>query len=72
MDCNSVSRAELELTLKRLKSNFEDLEETINFNFTYSVAHIGGGQVRKDEESLRKLKEEICRIEELLSKTDST
>jgi hypothetical protein len=56
------------LLVKRLKDNFEDLEETVRFNFTYSSAHIGGEQVKKDEESLRRLKEEISIIEQLLSK----
>jgi hypothetical protein len=67
-DYNSMSKAELESVLKRLKSNLEDLEETIRFNFAYSSAHISGGQVRKDEESLRKLEEEVGIVEELLSK----
>jgi hypothetical protein len=61
-----MSKAELEVALKRLQSNFDDLEETINFNFTYSSAHIGGNQVRKDEESLQKLKEEIVRVKQIL------
>lgn len=64
-----MSKAELESALKRLKSNFEDLEETISFNFTYSVAHVDLGQVIRDEESLMELKEEIRSIEDLLSKT---
>jgi hypothetical protein len=70
MDYNSMSRAELESALKRLQSNFDDLEETINFNLAYSSSHIGGEQVRKDEELLRELKEEILRVKELLAKTD--
>ena len=71
MDYSSLSKTELELILKRLQSSFEDLEETINFNFTHSAAHIDGSQVRRDEESLRELKEEICKVKESLSKTDS-
>jgi hypothetical protein len=67
-DYNAMNMAELNLELKRLKDNFEDLEETVRFNFTYSSAHIGGEQVKKDEESLRRLKEEISIIEQLLSK----
>jgi hypothetical protein len=66
MDYNSMSKAELETILKRLQNNLEDLEETINFNFTYSSAHIGGNQVRKDEESLQKVKEEIVRVKLIL------
>ncbi len=71
MDSDAMSKAELELNLRRLKDNLEDLEETIHFNFAHSAAHIGGGQVRKDEESLSLLKDEICRIEELLSGLNS-
>lgn len=71
MDYNSMSKADLELTLKRLQNNLEDLEETINFNFANSSVHIGGGQVRRDEESLRELEEEICRVKGYLSKMES-
>jgi hypothetical protein len=69
MDYNSMSKDELESALKRMQSNLEDLEETIKFNFAYSAAHIGGKQVRKDEEILRELKEEIARVKEILLKT---
>jgi hypothetical protein len=68
MDYNLMSKAELETIVKRLKDNFEDLEETINFNFNYSSAHIGGNQVRKDEERLIKLKGEIERVKEIISR----
>jgi hypothetical protein len=71
MDYNSMSRSELEAALKRLQSNFDDLGETINFNFAYSSSHIGGEQVRRDEELLRELKEEILKVKELLAETDS-
>ena len=67
MDYNSMSTAELEATLKKLKNTFEDLEETITFNLSYSGVHIGGRQVRKDEECLNELKSEICRIELVLA-----
>ena len=67
MEYSSMTRAELELNLKRLKSRFADLEETITFNLAYSSAHIGGGQVRKDEACLNELKTEICRIQEILT-----
>ena len=66
-----MSKADLELTLKRLQNNLEDLEETINFNLANSSSHIGGRQVRKDEESLRELEEEICRVKGNLSKAES-
>jgi hypothetical protein len=66
-DYNAMNTAELKSELKRLTANLEDLEETLQFNFTYSSAHIGGEQVRKDEESLKDLKEEISLIEQLLT-----
>ena len=68
MDCNSVDAAALETLLARLQTEPEDLEETINFNFTYTSAHIGGREVRKDEERLGQVKEKIAMIKELLSK----
>jgi hypothetical protein len=64
---SSMSKAELESHLKRLKSNFEDLEQTITFNLANSCSHIGGGQVRKDMDCLEELKAEICMIERILS-----
>jgi cell shape-determining protein MreC len=63
-----MSKTELELELKRLKENLEDLEELFNFNFTNTSAHISGKVVAKDEEELEKLKREIAKIEKLLSK----
>ncbi len=68
MDCNSVDAAALKTLLARLQTEFEDLEETINFNFIYTSAHIGGREVRKDEERLGQLKENIAMIKEVLSK----
>ncbi len=66
MDYDSMSRAELEEHLKKLKHDFEDLEETFTFNFANSSAHIGGGQVRKDMDCLEEMKAEICRMEKHL------
>ena len=71
MDYGSISKSELETILKRLKSRYYDLEETISFNFTYSTAHIGGRQVRKDVDMLNELKAEIGRIEVILSRMDA-
>ncbi len=67
MDCGSMSRSELEAHLKRLRSRYEDLEETITFNFANSTAHISGGQVRKDVDVLNEIKQEISRIESILN-----
>jgi hypothetical protein len=68
MDYKSVDTAELETLLARLQTKLEDVEETINFNLTHTSAHIGGREVRKDEESLGQLKEDIAIIKEVLSK----
>ncbi len=67
MDYDSIRKAELEAYMKKLKHDFEDLEETITFNLTNSSAHIGGGQVRKDMACLEELKAEIRRVENILS-----
>ena len=68
MDCNSVDPVELEKLLVNLCVELEDMEEAVNFNFTYTSAHMGGREVRKDEETLRHLKERIVQINEALSK----
>jgi hypothetical protein len=61
-----MTREELASTLRCLQSALEDLEETISFNLTYSSAHIGGGQVRKDEESLKEIRDKIAYVRQLL------
>lgn len=66
-DYGLMPKAELELELKRLRDNLEDFEETMQFNFTYSSAHISSQQVRKDEDNLSELKKDISAIEKLLS-----
>ncbi|MBE0426877.1 MAG: hypothetical protein IBX72_09555 [Nitrospirae bacterium] len=66
-DYSLISKAELKLELKRLRVNLHDLEETMQFNSTYSSAHISGEQVKKYEESLTVLKNEIAAIEQILS-----
>ena len=62
-----MNKNELQLELKRLRDNLEDLEETMEFNFKHSSAHISGEQVRKEEESVSMLKHEIATIEQILS-----
>jgi len=52
--------------LKDLQESLADLEETMQFDLTYSSAHISGNQVSKDEESLRLLREEVARVERFL------
>lgn len=64
-------REELESTLHRLKAELEDLEETISFNFTHSAAHINGGEVSRDEESVTELKSEIAGLEGMLKRMET-
>lgn len=65
-----MSRAELEDLLLRLRRELEDLEETIYFNYRFTSAHIGGKQVRQDEETLRLHKDKIAGVETLLAAMD--
>lgn len=66
-DYHSMTKAELETELKRLKDNLEDLEEMMSFSYSKSSAHISGGQVKQDEESLCELQEEVALVERLLA-----
>ena len=61
-----MKKKDLESALRRLEADLEDLEETMSFNLSYTSAHIGGAQVRKDEEALDELRHEIARIQTLL------
>ncbi len=61
-----ADKTEIRETLNRLRAELEDLEETIAFNFMNTSAHIGGGQVRKDEEALKALREKISSLERRL------
>jgi predicted metal-binding protein len=63
----NVSIPELEAKLSRLRSGYEDLEEVITFNLTHSSAHIGSGEVRRDEETLSDLRGQIASIEKRLA-----
>jgi predicted metal-binding protein len=63
----TISIPALEAKLSRLRSRYEDLEEVITFNLTYSSAHIGSGEVRHDEETLNDLWEEITALEKRLN-----
>jgi hypothetical protein len=65
-DTRGVKKKDLESALRRLEADLEDLEETMRFNLSHTSAHIGGGQVRRDEETLEQLRQEISRIRELL------
>jgi hypothetical protein len=65
-DTRTMKKKDLESTLRRLEADLEDLEETMRFNLSHTTAHIGGGQVRRDEEMLDQLRREISRIRALL------
>lgn len=67
-DYESMSRAELEDELRRLRENLEDLEETLGYYYTSTQAHIPGSFVKQDEEEVNELKRGIARLEELLSR----
>jgi predicted metal-binding protein len=71
LDYNLLSREKLELLLLRLQGELEDLEEAISFNLTYSSAHISGGQVKKDEESLAEIRERLSHIRQLLTRAET-
>jgi len=71
LDYRFMNREELASSLQRLQSDLEDLEETISFHLTYSSAHVGGGQVRKDEESLNEIRDKIAYVRQLLGKAEA-
>lgn len=70
-DYSLLARPELESTLHRLKEKLEDVEETTNFHFTHSAAHISGGEALRDEEALAELKSEISEVEKLISQVEA-
>jgi len=67
-----MKKKDLESTLRRLEADLEDLEETMSFNLSYTSAHIGGAQFRKDEETLEELRQEIDRIRTLLKECETS
>jgi hypothetical protein len=69
-DYAGLDRLALESELKRLKGELEDLEDAIAFNLINTSAHIPGKHVRRDEELLRGLKEEVAAIEKMLTDKD--
>ncbi len=66
-DYASMDRAGLEEALRRLRLDLEDIQETIEFNFTHTRAHINAGQVATDEETLSDLRAEIAEVEARLA-----
>lgn len=70
IDYDVLSKPELEAILLKLRAELEDLEETITFYFSNSAAHINGGEVLRDEETLEELKSEIAMVEGLISRME--
>ena len=66
----AMKKKDLESALRRLEAELEDLEETMGFNLSFTSAHIGGAQVRKDQETLEVLRKEIGRIRDLLKECE--
>ena len=66
-DYASMDRAALEEALRKLRLDLEDIQETIEFNFTHTRAHMNAGQVAMDEETLAELKAEIAEVERRLT-----
>lgn len=69
-DYKLLGRAELTSTLVKLRAEMEDLEETIRFYYLNSAAHINGGEVLRDEETMAELKSGIAEIEALINRTE--
>lgn len=59
-------KVELESAIVRLRDELKDLEETINYNFSNTCAHIMSGEVLQDEEILEGLRAEVREVELLL------
>ncbi|MEJ2697102.1 MAG: hypothetical protein P8013_10690 [Candidatus Sulfobium sp.] len=66
-DYETLTRSELESEIRRLKSDLEDLEETVAFHFANTSAHIPGSSVARAEEEREALKAQIAEVERLLS-----
>ena len=66
------SRDEIETEILRLQDELDDLEEALHFEYTYTTAHIGGRQVRRDEENLTRLRSKIADLQALLSRMEGS
>lgn len=58
-------REEVEAEILRLEGDLQDLEEAIQFEYTFTSAHIGGRQVKRDEEDLTRLRLRIAQLRAL-------
>ncbi len=65
-----MEKTDLEAQLKGLEADLEDLEETISFNLSHSSAHIGGAEVRRDQEILEEMRQEVARLRALLKELE--
>ncbi len=61
-----MSRAELESVMDHLQRNLEDIEEMIEFDYNFTSAHISGHRVKKDEERIAELKDNISQVQRIL------
>ena len=67
-DYSSMHKVELEVELRRLQDDLEDLEETFQFHMRNTSAHISSRVVKKGEQELERLGTEIKKIKKLLSR----
>jgi len=65
-DCMSMSKAQLEAEVEKLKYRLEDMEDTFEFNLANTPAHMSGELVAKHARELEDLRTDISRIERLL------
>ena len=65
-----MQKTDLETQLKNLEADLEDLEETVRFNLSHTSAHIGGSQVKRDQEILEEMRQEIARLRTLLKELE--
>lgn len=60
---DGMSRDQLELELKKFRSDLEDAEDTFNFNLTNTSAHLNSGLVAEAEEDLAELRKTVAFLE---------
>jgi predicted mannosyl-3-phosphoglycerate phosphatase (HAD superfamily) len=63
-----LSVEELRTTLRRLRGDLQDLEETFNFNLTHTQAHLARSAVVEHETELNEYREKIVRVLEALNR----
>lgn len=61
-DYSTMTAAEVNAEIKRLKDELEDLEDTFTFNLTNTSAHLRSGIVAEHEEEIEELNREIATL----------